>query len=87
MQEVFLHLNEEDLLFDDTGAWRGDIGAEELDVPEGVRLVLNRRLQRVSQDCRAMLTTASVIGYRFDVSVLAAMEVVTCPQKRYHLEC
>ena len=73
VQEVFRHLSEEGRLFDETGGWRTDLNAEELDVPEGVRLVVGRRLERVSEGCRKVLTTASVIGPRFTLAVLEAV--------------
>ena len=73
VQEVFRHLNEEGRLFDEAGQWRADLSAEELDVPEGVRLVVGRRLERVSEGCRKVLTTASVIGPRFALAVLEAV--------------
>ena len=62
VEEVFQHLKEEDRLFDDAGAWRSDLDTGELQVPEGVRLVIGRRLERVSEDTRTALTIASVIG-------------------------
>ncbi|HSH74406.1 MAG TPA: protein kinase, partial [Longimicrobiales bacterium] len=74
VEEVFRHLSEEGRLLDDSGAWRAQANWDDLEVPEGVRLVLGRRLERVSEACRKMLTTASVIGQRFDLSVLEAIE-------------
>jgi tRNA A-37 threonylcarbamoyl transferase component Bud32 len=76
VQEVFRHLSEEGRLFDDEGRWRKDLTAKELDVPEGVRLVVGRRLERVSDNCRKALTTAAVIGRRFPLNVLEAVRVV-----------
>ncbi len=73
VQEVFRHLSEEGRLFDEAGEWRTDLSVEELDVPEGVRLVVGRRLERVSEGCRKVLTTASVIGPRFALAVLEAV--------------
>ncbi|HVM14075.1 MAG TPA: hypothetical protein VM287_07075 [Egibacteraceae bacterium] len=39
-------------------------------IPEGVRGVIGRRLDRLSQDCRGVLTLASVVGRSFSVEVL-----------------
>jgi len=47
VEEVFQHLAEEGKLFDKQGRWRSDLQVSELDVPEGVRLVIGRRLERV----------------------------------------
>jgi tetratricopeptide (TPR) repeat protein/tRNA A-37 threonylcarbamoyl transferase component Bud32 len=76
VQEVFRHLKEEGRLFDEQGAWRADLDVEELAVPEGVRLVVGRRLARVSESCRSVLVTASVIGPRFALAVLEATGIV-----------
>jgi tRNA A-37 threonylcarbamoyl transferase component Bud32/tetratricopeptide (TPR) repeat protein len=73
VEEVFQHLQEEGRLFDAAGAWRTDLTVDELDVPEGVRLVIGRRLERLSPECRAVLSSAAVIGSRFDLSVLEAL--------------
>lgn len=72
IEETFRHLSEEGLLFDDAGAWKQDIDLEQLDVPEGVRLVTARRLERLGESTRKVLSVASVIGLRFAVPVLEA---------------
>ena len=69
-EEVFQHLKEEDRLFDADGVWRTDLDTGELQVPEGVRLVIGRRLERVSEHTRKALTLAAVIGRNFHLSVL-----------------
>jgi tetratricopeptide (TPR) repeat protein len=70
VEEVFAHLKEEGRLFDTSGTWRTDLRVEDLDVPEGVRLVIGRRLERLSETCRAVLTSAAVIGPKFSLRVL-----------------
>jgi tetratricopeptide (TPR) repeat protein len=77
VEEVFQHLCEEGKLFHPDGSWRADLRVEELDVPEGVRLVIGRRLSRLSDVCRAVLVAASVIGPRFALAVLEALGEVT----------
>ena len=72
VEEVFQHLSEEGRLFDDAGQWRTDLRMEDLQVPEGVRLVIGRRLERVSDETRRALTVAAVIGRHFDLRVLEA---------------
>jgi len=44
-----------------------------LSLPEGVRDAIGRRLNRLSQECNQVLTTASVIGREFNFSVLQAL--------------
>lgn len=70
IEEVFRHLSEEGRLFDTDGRWRTDLSLGDLEVPEGVKLVIGRRLERVGESCRSVLTAAAVIGPRFDLGVL-----------------
>jgi tetratricopeptide (TPR) repeat protein len=70
VEEVFQHLAEEGKLFDDSGGWRRDLGVRSLDVPESVRLVVGRRLHRLGDAARAVLTTAAVIGRTFSLRLL-----------------
>ncbi len=74
VEEVFQHLSEDGKLFDAGGAWRPDLRVETLQVPEGVRLVIGRRLQRLSDAARRVLTTAAVVGRTFSLSLLEALE-------------
>jgi tetratricopeptide (TPR) repeat protein len=74
VEEVFQHLKEEGRLFDEAGQWRSDMRVETLDVPEGVRLVIGRRLERLSDRARRILTTAAVIGRSFSLALLEALE-------------
>jgi class 3 adenylate cyclase/tetratricopeptide (TPR) repeat protein len=74
VEEVFKHLAEEGRLFDPSGKdWRADLRVGELDVPRGVRLVIGRRLERVCEDCRRVLTAAAVIGRAFTFELLQAL--------------
>jgi len=73
VEEVFQHLREEGRLLDAEGHWLAGLEIRTLEVPEGVRLVIGRRLERVSAECRALLTAAAVIGPRFDLAVLEAL--------------
>ena len=72
VEEVFQHLSEEGQLFNERGRWRTDLRLEDLQVPEGVRLVIGRRLERVSDETQKALTVAAVIGRIFDLRVLEA---------------
>ena len=72
-EEVFHHLSEEGRLLDETGTWRTDLRVEDLEVPEGVRLVIGRRLKRLSDATRRVLTTAAIVGRSFNVGLLEAL--------------
>ncbi|HWC32131.1 MAG TPA: hypothetical protein VG709_03295, partial [Actinomycetota bacterium] len=73
VEEVFEHLHEEGRLLDDRGEWRREVRVGEVDVPESVRLVIGRRLQRLSDEARKLLAAAATIGRVFDVNLLDAV--------------
>jgi tetratricopeptide (TPR) repeat protein/predicted Ser/Thr protein kinase len=73
VEEVYQHLAEEGRLFDDSGAWRADLKVDTIEVPEGVRLVIGRRLERLGDTARKVLTAAAVIGRTFPLDLLQAI--------------
>jgi predicted ATPase len=44
-----------------------------IEVPEGVRLVIGRRLERLGEQTRRVLTAGAVIGRAFPLDVLLAV--------------
>lgn len=74
VEEVFRHLAEEGKLFDEKGAWRPGLRAAELRVPESVRLVIGRRLERLGEEARRVLATAALIGRTFSLRLLEELE-------------
>ena len=70
VEEVFRHLAEAGKLFEDDGSWKSGIHIADTEVPRGLRLVIGRRLERVSEDCRRVLTTAAVVGRSFGFDLL-----------------
>jgi class 3 adenylate cyclase/tetratricopeptide (TPR) repeat protein len=76
VEEVFQHLSEQGRLLDSEGRWRSDLQVGELDVPEGVRLVISRRLERVSEECRTALADAAVVGRDFGFDLLQKLSEV-----------
>ena len=77
VEEEFQHLHEQGSLLGEDGSWRSDLELEDLDVPEGVRLVIGRRLERVSADSRKVLTFGAVVGRGFSLELLEAIGDVT----------
>lgn len=75
VEEVVKHLAEEGRLLDAAGRLRVDVAITDLDVPAGVRLVVSRRLQRLSETSRKGLTAAAVVGRRFDAHLLERLDV------------
>jgi adenylate cyclase len=71
--ELFRHLKEDGLLFDARTRWKRDLAVDTVNVPESVRAVLSRRLQRVSSDTQKALTAAAVIGRHFEIELLEAV--------------
>jgi DNA-binding SARP family transcriptional activator len=72
VEEMFKYLADEGRLLDAEGRFRPDLEVRELDVPENVRLVVGRRLDRLSDDTRQVLGTAAVIGNQFRYELLDA---------------
>jgi adenylate cyclase len=76
VEELFRYLNEEQRLFDMKSGWRRDLDVEQIDVPPAVRMVITRRLQRVSTKTHSVLTAAAVMGPHFELDLLEAIAEV-----------
>jgi DNA-binding winged helix-turn-helix (wHTH) protein/tetratricopeptide (TPR) repeat protein len=74
VEEVFRYLAEEGKLFDVAGKWLPGLRVESLQVPASVRLVLGRRLARLSEGAQRVLTMAAVIGRSFGLRLLEELE-------------
>lgn len=72
VEEVLKHLVEVGALFLEDGQWHPK-PLQEMDVPQSVREVIHRRLERVSEPCQRALSLAAVIGRRFRFEVLQAV--------------
>jgi len=82
VQEVLRYLVEEELIVRKEGRWegrwRGDstAPAPELNIPEGLRDVIGKRLSKLSPECNRLLSIAAVIGRDFRLDTL---QVVAAP--------
>src|SRR6202023_3141299 len=65
VEEVYRHLVEEGKVFDTAGQFRKDIEIDEIDVPDNVRLIISRRLERLDENEKRALAAAAVIGRSF----------------------
>lgn len=74
VEELFRHLHEADKLFDSAGRWQAGMQIAETEVPRTVGLVIGQRLERVSDDCRRILTAAAVAGKTFSFDLLAVFQ-------------
>ncbi|MBW3589803.1 MAG: AAA family ATPase [Actinobacteria bacterium] len=73
VEEIFKHLDEEGRLFTDEHRFRPDLRIDELEVPEGVRLVIGRRLQRLDEKALKVLTAGAIIGKAFSYRLLETL--------------
>jgi predicted ATPase len=72
VEELFRHLEEENRLYDSTGQFRSELKIGELEAPRNVRLVVGRRLARLSGPSQKCLASAATIGRSFTFEVLEA---------------
>ncbi|MEP7215683.1 MAG: BREX system ATP-binding domain-containing protein, partial [Anaerolineaceae bacterium] len=73
VEEVVRHLAEQGKLLETGGGWSSGAAIGELEVPRSVRLVIEQRLARVSDDCRHLLAIAAVVGRNFSFEILEAL--------------
>jgi len=70
VEELYRHLLEENKVLDADGQLRKDVTADEIGVPENVRLIVGRRLERLNENEKRVLATAAVIGRSFSFQLL-----------------
>jgi tetratricopeptide (TPR) repeat protein len=76
VEEVYRHLVEDGKVFDATGQFRTEITVDETDVPENVRLIIGRRLERLDENEKRVLAAAAVIGRSFSFQLLTSISRV-----------
>jgi tetratricopeptide (TPR) repeat protein len=76
VEEVYRHLTEEGKVFDAAGHFRSDLKIDEIEVPENVRLIISRRLERLDESEKQALTAAAVIGRSFSFQLLTAVSQI-----------
>jgi tetratricopeptide (TPR) repeat protein/DNA polymerase III delta prime subunit len=70
--EMLRHLRETGALTAFQNARPSQLSGPFLELPEGVREVISRRVSRLSEGCNRAMTLASVLGRQFDLDVLEA---------------
>ncbi len=79
--ELLRHLTESGaIVHEDGGRWRLVGEASDLGLPQSVREVIGRRVERLGADARTALSAAAVIGRDFDLDLLVA--VADLPEAR-----
>jgi predicted ATPase/DNA-binding winged helix-turn-helix (wHTH) protein len=72
VEELYRHLHDENRLYDSSGQFRSRIDIAEHEAPPSVRLVVARRVARLSDLTQSMLATAAIIGRSFNYELLQA---------------
>jgi class 3 adenylate cyclase len=73
VEELFRHLRDSARLFDDEGDWRSGFEIGETEVPQGVRMLITRRLELLEPSHRRALAAGAVIGRTFGFADLASV--------------
>jgi len=76
VEEVYRHLIEDGKVFDAAGQFRPDLKIDESDVPENLRLIIGRRLERLDENEKRVLAAAAVIGRSFNFQLLTAISQI-----------
>jgi class 3 adenylate cyclase len=72
IREVLLHLVEEGKILREGQGWISKFSIEELGIPDGVRQVVIRRLQKLSDDANRLLSVASAFNGAFSFEVASS---------------
>ena len=76
VEEIYRHLVEDGKVFDASGQFRTAVTIDETDVPENVRLIIGRRLERLNENEKRVLAAAAVIGRSFSFQLLTSISRV-----------
>ena len=68
--ELFRHLKDDGRVFDARNEWTRDLDLDDVELPNSVRVVLERRMTRVSPQTHNLLTAAAVVGHHFEPDLL-----------------
>src|SRR5262245_24016966 len=79
VEELYRHLVAEGKVLDEAGTLCADVSVAEIGVPDNVRLVLERRLQRLGEEARAVLTAAVAIAPCFGFKLLQMLQGPATP--------
>jgi len=74
--EILRHLRESGTIVEQDGRWVSKVAVSEVGIPEGIREVVGRRLDRLSPTTNTVLATASVVGRDFELELVSAVSEV-----------
>jgi predicted ATPase len=86
IEELFRHMMEGGTLFDSSGEFRQDLQVDEIDLPQSLRLVIGRRLSRLSEPTQRILSTAALIGTSFTFQLVETATGIKADELLDHLE-
>jgi len=72
VEELYYDLLADQQALDEDGNWKSGLEIGELRVPEGIRVILNRRQTRLSDPTLKILQLGAVMGRRFSLGDIAA---------------
>jgi tetratricopeptide (TPR) repeat protein len=72
IEELYKHLSERGRLSDFGRGARRSFKLDSLDLPDSLRLIIGRRIARLTEPTRKMLTTSAIIGRSFTFRLLEA---------------
>ena len=74
IRELLMHLVEEGKILSDGQQWEAKLDIESLGIPDGVREIVERRVQRLSDDARNLLSVGAAFKgeFSFDVAAVVA---------------
>ena len=73
IREVLLHLLEEGKILSDRQGWISKFSVSELGIPEGIRSVIGRRLEKLSAETNRLLTVGACFKGSFSFEVAAVV--------------
>lgn len=71
IEEVYRHLLESGKIFNQDGDFHAGIQIADAEVPRGILMVIQSRLERLSENCHGALTLAAVTGRTFSFRLMA----------------
>ena len=74
MHNIIDYIESEDLIFNINGSWqiKDDLVALDLELPDAIRLLIERRLKHLNTVDQELLQAASVAGFNFSAAAIAA---------------
>jgi tetratricopeptide (TPR) repeat protein len=88
MVDLLRYLRERGVIAQDQGRWtlRQSVGDIRQDLPESVRMMIQLKIDQLSEAVRRLLVAASVQGYEFDAAVVAQTLALSAGEVEERLE-